>query len=288
MKKIFTVLLAILFVGLFIPTESNAQIKITTKKEKLSDFERKTTKIVLTGNEFTDAALKQNATSTWTLSPFEFCSQEEFESLKTSDNYYFLMIVKGQNKKEVEAGLDFITLVKGGSAAKDGISEMEEVITLPYASSKWPSGRESIYLPAMLDIIQEFTRNAMSTDLKGYSGPSYYNVNLPKAKNKEIYFSEDDLSAEVSESAIKDTFRKGMFVEDEDSVDERFADGEPGVVIAYSIMPSEASVGSVCYKLLIDANNHDLLYFRKHKITAKAGPGFLLEDIKKIATGRSK
>ncbi|MCQ2146835.1 MAG: hypothetical protein MJZ16_04880 [Bacteroidales bacterium] len=288
MKKIFTVLLAILFVGLFIPTESNAQIKITTKKEKLSDFERKTTKIVLRGNEFTDDALKQNATSTWTLSPFEFCSQEEFESLKTSDNYYFLMIVKGQNKKEVEAGLDFITLVKGGSAAKDGISEMEEVITLPYASSKWPSGRESIYLPAMLDIIQEFTRNAMSTDLKGYSGPSYYNVNLPKAKNKEIYFSEDDLSAEVSESAIKDTFRKGMFVEDEDSVDERFADGEPGVVIAYSIMPSEASVGSVCYKLLIDANNHDLLYFRKHKITAKAGPGFLLEDIKKIATGRSK
>lgn len=288
MKKIFALLLTILFVGMFIPTESDAQIKITTKKERLSDFERKTTKIVLSGNEFTDASLKQNVASIWTISPYEFCTQDEFESLKTSDNYYFLMIVKGQNKKEVEAGLDFITLVKGGEAAKDGISEMEEVVTMPFASSKWPSGRETIYLPATLDIIQEFTRNAMSTDLKGYSGPSYYNVNLPKAKNKEVYFSEDDLSAEVTEAVIKDTFRKGMFVEDEDSVDEKFASGEPGAVIAYVIMPSEASVGSVCYKMLIDANNHDLLYFRKHKITAKAGPGFLIEDIKKIATGRSK
>jgi len=288
MKKIFPLIFAILFIGLFIPNEADAQIKITTKKERLSDFERKVTKVVMSGNELSDAVLKQNISSYWTLSPYEFCSQEEFESLKTSSEYYFLMIVKGQNKKEVEAGIDFITLVKGGDNAKDGISEMEEVITLPYASSKFPSGRESIFISAMLDIIQDFTRGAVSADFKAYTGPSYYNVNLPKAKNKEIYFSEDDLCEEVTDDVIKETFRKGMIVEDEDSVDERLANGETGTVVSFVVMPSEASVGSVCYKMLIDANNHDLLYFRKHKITAKAGPGFLIEDIKKIATGRSK
>jgi hypothetical protein len=38
--------------------------------------------------------------------------------------------------------------------------------------------------------------------------------------------------------------------------------------------------------MLIDCESHQLYYFRKHKITKKAGAGFLIEDIKRISSAR--
>jgi hypothetical protein len=62
---------------------------------KISDFPQKVTKVVLHGNEFYDAILKEEIALRWRVSPYEFCTMEEFEALKTDSRYYFLITTLG-------------------------------------------------------------------------------------------------------------------------------------------------------------------------------------------------
>ena len=86
-----------------------AQAQITTKKEKLSDFTMKTTKIVLTGNEFLDQSIREAARNSWTISPYEVCSAEEFNSLMKDPKYYFLVVVQMGGKTSL-SGISYFTM----------------------------------------------------------------------------------------------------------------------------------------------------------------------------------
>ena len=142
--------LIILFAALIMPLMAGAQAQITTKKVKLEDFTQKITKIVLNGNPFYDTSLKEEIAARWRISPYEFCTLEEFDKLKGNDRYYFLMLIQGQFRKETAPGLQFLSLVKGGQGADKGIDEMLEVVSLPFASAEYPTGRELVFLPALL------------------------------------------------------------------------------------------------------------------------------------------
>ena len=138
----------ITFIAAMLCLTAWGQAQINTKSVKISDFTQKTTKIVLTGNSFFDASLKDEITAVWSISPYEFCTLEEFETLKTDDRFYFLLSTKGKFKDEKEAGLQFFTLVKGGKDAEKGINKMLEIVSLPFAAADNPSGREHIFLRA--------------------------------------------------------------------------------------------------------------------------------------------
>ena len=275
--------LIILITALIMPLMAGAQAQITTKKVKIEDFTQKVTKVVLNGNPFYDTSFKDEVAARWRISPYEFCTLEEFEGLKGNDSYYFLILTQGQFRKETAPGLQFISLVKGGQGADKGIGDMLEVVSLPFASAEYPSGRELIFLPAFLDIIQNHTLEAMENDFNAYGGLSNTAQKLGKAGNMDIVISEDDLNSLVSKEM---TDREGMTVTDEDDADSYMLDEVSGTLVSYVVAPSEPVKGSFCYKMLIDAQTHELYYYRKHKISPKAGVGFLPEDIERINKAR--
>lgn len=275
--------LIILITALIMPLMAGAQAQITTKKVKIEDFTQKVTKIVLNGNPFYDTSFKDEVAARWRISPYEFCTLEEFEGLKGNDSYYFLILTQGQFRKETAPGLQFISLVKGGQGADKGIGDMLEVVSLPFASAEYPSGRELIFLPAFLDIIQNHTLEAMENDFNAYGGLSNTAQKLGKAGKMDIVISEDDLNSLVSEGM---TDSEGMIITDEDDADSYMLDEVSGTLVSYVVAPSEPVKGSFCYKMLIDAQTHELYYYRKHKISPKAGVGFLPEDIERIHKAR--
>lgn len=283
MKKIL-----ILMTAAFLPLLAGAQAQINTKKIKIADFPEKVTKIVLTGNEFYDLALRDEIAAGWTLSPYEFCTAEEFNTLKHSDDYYFLITADGRFKKEDEPGLTFLTLVKGGKGASSGISKMLEVVSLPIASAKNPSGREFVFMPAFIDIIQDYTTAAMSKDINGYTGLISNTEDLWKARNMELVFAECDLAGDVDRAFRDLNFDSDMTVTDEDTADSIMEAGTPEKIVSIVITPDEPEAGSYCYKMLIHPESHKLYYFRKHKISKKYGPGFLQEDILRINNQRGR
>lgn len=281
MKRI---IIAITTIFLTIP--ASAQAQIDTKKVKISDFTQKVTKVVLNGNAFFDTTFQEEIAARWRISPYEFCTLEDFEALKDNDNYYFLMTTYGQFRKETAPGLQFLTLVKGGKGADKGIGSMLEIVSLPFASAEYPSGRELVFLPAFLDIIQSHTLASMEKDIKGYGGLASNNASLGKTDGIEVVISRDDLSKDVSEEQIEMLEQKGVIITDEDDADQYMIDNVPGTMVSYVAVPSEPVAGSFCYKMLIDTQTHQIYYFKRHRIGKKAGAGFLPEDIDRIKASR--
>lgn len=272
MKKI------LLFFAFAIMTASAfAQAQIDTKKVKISDFTQKVTKVVLTGSALYDGVLQDEVAARWRISPYEYCTIDEFNSLKGSDKYYFLITTKGQFKKEAEPSLQFLTLVKGGSNASKGIDEMLEIVSMPISSADDPSGRELVFLPVFLTIIQEYTLDSMDRDYNAYLGLGNYTSNISKVSEKNIVFSENDIAPNVEMGDCA-----SFNVTDEDSADEMIMNNAQNTLVSYVVAPAEPVNGSFCYKMLIDAQTYELYYYRKHRISAKSGAGFLPYDIRSI------
>ena len=264
------------------------QAQIDTKKVKISDFTQKITKVVLTGNMFYDGSLKSEIAAKWHVSPFEFCTMQEYEALKGDDNYYFLLTVQGQFRKESEPGLTFLSLVKGGKNASEGIDEMLEIVSFPLASAEDPTGREYVFLQAVLDIIQNYALDSMENDINAYTGLPNYTMNITKSGDMTIVFSEKDLSGEVTPQVRNQCFDEKVLVLEEEEADEYMSPDKSSTLVSYVVAPTSGKAGSYCYKMLIEPQTNTLYYFRKHKITKKAGPGFLAEDIRRIAVPRKK
>lgn len=278
--------LLIILTGILIPMLASAQAQIETKKVKISDFTQKITKVVLHGNDFYDAILKEEIALRWRISPYEFCTLEEFEELKTNSQYYFLITTLGQFKKETAPGIQFLSLVKGGKGAKKGVGDMLEVASLPYASVEYPSGRELVFLPALLDIIQNHTVKSMDSDFDGYVGMSRNTKNMQQAQQMKIVFFEDEINKEVDR--VMRASDERFVMADEDEADQYLIDNAPNTLVSYMVAPTEPVNGSYCYKLLINAETHELYFYRRHKITEKYGVGFLIEDFDYIIKNGEK
>ncbi|MGM9736164.1 MAG: hypothetical protein ACI3ZL_07110 [Candidatus Cryptobacteroides sp.] len=285
-RRIITSIVCAVAASAMMPVTADAQAQINTKKVKISDFTQKTTKVVMSGNAFLDNALKEEVSARWRISPYEFCSLQEFEELKSSDDYYFLIPTKGQFRKEEEPGLQFLTLVKGGKKAENSIDDMLEIVSMPLCSADSPSGRELVVLAAYLDIIQDYTLESMEKDISAYSGISNFCLNLAKTKDMMIVFAECDLSDEVDEDFRDNLPGEDLEIMDEDDADDLIISQAEDAIVSYVAAPTDPKSGSYCYKLLIDTANHKLYYYRKHRISKKFGAGFLKEDIRRIATSR--
>ena len=225
LKHLFLALL-LLLCGL----TASGQGKVYTRKVRLEDFPTRTTKVVLEGNSFLEMALREEIAVHWRISPYEFCSQEEYARLRISNNYYFLSLAR-------EEGIAFLILAKGGKEdEKESLKKPVEVVRIPIASVDDPSGRELMFMGAFLDILQGFVEEAMVSDKTAYLGLSA--VNADKLTGKKIYL-------------------------DPDTADEIYPLREKNALLGIIIAPGQISFRSACYKMLISADTHELFYFEK-------------------------
>lgn len=285
-KNIISIVAACVF-AIVCAASLQAQVKITTKKMRMSDFTSKTIKVVLTGSELYDEALKNEVSRIWRISPYEFCTFDEFQKLKTSQDYYFLAIMDSKMKKESEAGVTVMTVFRGGVDDAENVEKRPlEVVALPFSSAENPSGREFLFMPVMLDIIQIYIDESMTSDRVSYAGINYYSKNYLKAGKKTIYVAREDLNPDL---AIDPEWEeKRMIVKDVDDVDQMLSEGAKDVLVSYTVAPSDPQKGSFCYKYLISPDTHELYYFSKHQISGLNAPGFLDRDMKLIAIFRKK
>ncbi|MBR1574411.1 MAG: hypothetical protein IJ652_06145 [Bacteroidales bacterium] len=250
--------------------------RITTRSEKLADFPLKVTKVVLSGNPFQDIALKEAVRNAWTLSPYEFCTAEEFQRLKGSDRYYFML----RTENERQRGISFLTLVKGGA---DKVEDMLEVFTMPVGAAGATQGSEEMFLTALVSVMQEHAERALSSSIVSLGSVSGGIARLSKMK---LYFSEKDLCPQIGDSFKATRFGRDMYIVDEYGAEDIILSGAYDTAVSYVIAPVSPQKGDWCYKMLLDARTHELLYYTKHRITASRGAGFLKSDIRKLAGHR--
>lgn len=280
MKKILT-LISFAIALCLCDISANGQATITTRKVKISDFGTKTTRIVLTGDAMFDGAFQEEIGRRWMISPFEFCSREEYEASKGKRDYYFLMPVDSRRKKEAEPGIAVLSLSKGGP--EEGDNPGFDILSLPFASAEEPNGREFVFLPVLIDVIQNYMREAMVSDAAMLAVPGKASNRLLKASKMKVVLSDDDIAPVVNR---EDWSEKNVFVVDEENADSILSEGHGNTLVSFVVAPSTPQKGSVCYCFLITADTHEIMYCSKHAAKDAAKIGFLADDIKLITISR--
>lgn len=280
MKKILILISSVIVLGLS-TVSAYGQASITTRKVKISDFSTKTTRMVLTGDAIFDGVFQEEVGRRWMISPFEFCSRDEYEASKEKRDYYFLMPADNRRKKEAEPGLAVLNLIKGGPA--EGDKPGFDILCLPYASAEEPNGREYAFLPALIDVIQNYMRDAMVSDAAMLAAPGKASNKLLKANKMKVVISKDDIAPCVK---VDDWSDKNVFVVEEEEADALLEAGAENTLLSYVVAPSTPQKGSVCYCFLITADTHEIMYCSKHSAKDESKIGFLADDIKLAVISR--
>lgn len=225
------------------------QAKIYTKKTKLVDFPQKTTKVVLTGDVFLDGILREEVSSCWHLSPFEFCSAADYEKIKTNNGFYFLRVVKDED-------LMSFRLEKGGKEDDPNtLRRPLEVVTMAIASAEDASGEELGYISAYLDVIQHFTEGAMTSESKAY-------MNLLLSASGKL--------------------RGRKILTDPKECRAGFESCEAGAAVALVVAPHSGRTGAPYWLYVISCDTHELLFIRRRTISQKNPAGFSSSELSKF------
>lgn len=237
-----------------------AQAQITTKREKISDFPIRTTKIVLTGRDFFDAALRDAARTTWNVSPFEICDTSEFSSLRKRDDLYFLVTTRNDD----EPGILFLSLMKGG---QEKVEDMVEAVRIPVCSDSDMSGRVTVYMPALLVTVQNYMTRALSS---GFSGIGKIVEKLSKVSDYQVVFDPSD----ISDTASGAYYNPKAYSSDE--ADAMMQEAEPRTLTSYVVRGKKN-----CYTMLFDTGTLALYWYGKNR-----SGGFTASDVRRIAYSR--
>ena len=140
------------------------QGRVYTRKAKLEDFPMKTTRIVLTGQTVFDAIIKEEFSSRWMVTPSEFCTVQEYLADKLGNMYYFVRMA-------FDNDFTYMVLSKAGDPdAEDQLKRGFDVVMIPIAPAVMEGGDEYVYLPAYIDIMQEYISRALESEKVAYRG----------------------------------------------------------------------------------------------------------------------
>ena len=257
-------------------TAAFGQATIHTRTDILKDFTLRTTRVVLSGDELLDQVLQEEVASRWRISPFEFCTFSEFENQKNDPDYYFLLTARMK-------GIRYLTLVKGGPG--EGIGDLYEVVSLPLSPAVSASGRELVYLGALLDFMQLFTDRAMQLAYKGNKAINKLAQRPGRLSHKQIYLSSEDLSSKVD--GIKARYFDSDFREvPEEEADKIFLDNTFNAIVGYTVVPVQPVSGDWQFKMLFDARTNEMVYFRRTRVRDTETAGFDSTDLKRINIAR--
>ena len=232
MKRLTRILCAAAALLLCCHTLSWGQAKVYTKKILLEDFPTKTVKVVLDGDSPLVMTVRSEIASRWRISPYEFCTSAEYDKIKNDNSFYFLRLM-------TEEGIAFLDLSKGGVENNaDRLLRPVDVARIPIAATGDLSGDEVIYMGAFIDVLQKFTEEAITSDKMGYIGLKYYN--LRKLQDKIVFV-------------------------DPDQAREKYQASEMNALISINIAPSEYTLKTKCYHMLISADTHEMYYYNEVK-----------------------
>lgn len=234
-------LLTKFFLGLallFICLSASGQ-KMYTRKARLEDFPTRTLKVVAGGQSLLELCLREEISARWRISPFEFCTLDEYRELREDNGYYFLTL-------GTLDGIAFLTLDKGGrDDESDNFRKPFEVVRVPIANAVAPSGRELMYMGAFVDIIQAFVEDAMLSDRTAYTGLKWHNT--ASISGRTVYL-------------------------DPDEADEMYQAGSTSAAVGLVIAP--VATDGHCYKMLITPDSHELLYFNRARYKDSSDAAF--------------
>jgi len=266
---------------------TQAQAKMPNS-ETLKAFKASKTYIVLEDAMFSDfnSNIKDAAQKHWKITPCEIISLSKFETLCTSPQASFLMVVIGEYTAiGISAKFNLLTLVMGHKSGN--VNKMPEILSIPLSSYN-PDGDEEDYgykLGGIIEGFQYAIRNILTqatnintiAAIKDISNNQSYEV-----KTKELWLTKNDLSNLVNTTdKIKSIYPHKVSITSEEAIKKAIDEKQDNVVFLHKVGNSETN-NSICLKIIINCSDGKLLYGDYHNISTKEPNGFLPKDFKAL------
>lgn len=283
MKRILAILV---FLAAF-SSVGMAQGKVYTKKGRLEGFQNKTVKVVMPESEELSDVLRKSVSSCWSVSPFEFCNEKEYQLLKNYSNFFFLRI-KPYEENGVQEKVLALDYSMGGGTNQETKDAAFQVIQIPISSGLdgHLTDREKTFFPSFINIIQAFALDAKTSDRAAYGGLAYYNKEYAYTKNLVVSICEDDLCPGAREQAVSDAYVKHCIIDSAQQDISLFNSMTPSHAVTLVIVPDDPQKGDCSYKMLIGTDNHKIYYFNRFKIKDPDAVGLSLTDIRYLCSGK--
>ena len=269
----FWKIVAVLACTLAFSTVCSAQGKVYTVKARMADFYSRTTKVVLSSDQMLDLVLSDAVRTRWRVSPYEFCTEEEYESLRTNPSYYFLRVVY----KDSEPGLVFLSLSKGGKTSRNtDIDSAFDVLLIPFDRVDFSTGKLSCILPLFVDIVQTYAEDARVMEGRSFVGLTRYNKNIIGNRYSEMLVSDCDLNESVS------ILPPGIIECPFDDVERAFAESRP-CLVGITVCTEFPQTGAKNYLFVVTADTNELYFFRTRPFDTYGSYGFTGMDLSMIS-----
>lgn len=273
----------VLIVMLLMISGLHAQKFVREVRNTFSSFGAKTTKVVIPSTSLADLMLRDAVRSGWRISPFEFCTMEEYQKLKNDTSYFFLMRVDGRLRRELEPKIEYLTLIQGGPEVKRGLYSSHNIINLPLQEAGDNNGANLHLLPVYIDVIQNHIYRVQKDVTIAFRGNAIFSDKIAEVTGKRLLFAMEFLNYSIPENEFKSLFMNKISLATADEVEDAIMDSSKETVVPVLIKPRGESNGSYCYKLIIGTDSHELLFFRRHRVSSRMPAGFTREDIRKIS-----
>lgn len=274
MKRLILVVLSAL-IAIMAP----AQAKLQTKKYILSDFPQKTMKVILTGDEMTDAALRSSVEEIWHLGPYEFCDMADFEASRKSEDFYFLLLTTVKDNNEESDGVKFFNIYKGKDNSGTGTEGLYKVTGIPYCPGSGGDGSEIAFLPP---IINSLHYNVERIIRRTFNVGTVVSPNDKAAKGKwasDLLVDKSDLGFELGFSMNSIYEHDGIYCVEAEQIATALSERQDKLV-CLRVDASGVQKNGTAYTMVFDASSYDMVYIKSHNISPAKGKGIQQDEMR--------
>ncbi|MBZ4676876.1 MAG: hypothetical protein JG782_1496 [Anaerophaga sp.] len=250
------------------------------------NFMKSKTLVLLEKNPMSDfnLVIRDIMENTWTITPYEFIDNAEFEAYRNNSDYSFLMItIASFEKDRTKARYKFLSLLMAERAKSVG--NMPDLCSLPLSYVGVEDDTYSYKLEAFLRFMQSHVKLMLEQpSLIGSDPFNFYNrKKKEELQSKMLYLVQDELAKEIdTEAEIKDIYPYDFKIVTREEVAQAIRDRREDIVFLHKVGPEHTRIRARVYKLLVGAGEPTIYYFDYDMAKSAADDAFQEKDLKKI------
>ena len=223
----------------------------------------------------------------WNITPYEFIDTDEFDIRRRDPAFSFIILTQtSYDRDKAGTRYNYLNLLQGKNVG--GISEMPEICAIPLSFADDDEYDYSYKFGAVLFFMQNHAKMiSENPSLTGRRYLRYYNINMPKIKQKTILVAENDLAPAISTiDRIRAVYPHRIEIVDEEAIEKAIKEKTPNTLVFHKVGPGQSRNAGLTFKMLIGTDDSDMYYYNQHTIARSRPDGLLPDDLRRIARAR--
>lgn len=244
--------------------------------------------VVLESNPIAEYNFKiqESIKNEWTLTPYEFISVNDFETMFNDPSKSFLMMTQVVfENDQTKVRYNFLSIFLGNKEAKL-IRQLHDIAAIPLSYTEVDEEFWVYKMDALVRFMQNHIINMRDNPkMIKKNILEYYNQNMGDIKQKTLYVIKEELAPNINtEEKLKKVYPYNVKFVTSEEVEKVIYDRDPNVVFLHKVGPQGTRLKARCYKMIVGAADANFYYFDYHWVEKGKNDDALLDkDFKKMA-----